>query len=1094
MCNWKKWIWPGIFAVVILTALSTWFKADVVEKDLTAKALEGLNAEHSWADVSLDGRDLTLKGTAPSPEAAKDALKIADNSYDVRIVSDASDLLSIASPFALEAEKAGGKVLLTGNVPSDDIRAEIIELAQSVAPEAAVEDQMILARGASEEFSDLANFSIGQLSGLTSGVASISDADVSIKGIASSFDTYDEAISNLAGTLPAGGNLVAAEITAPTASPYELMADYDGSTVTLSGFAPSGDARSAIEASVKEQLPEATVTNNVRIAEGAPANLVDAAKYATGFFSTFSQGRASFSDNALSISGVSKSSSEYEAAIANLPNLTSGFEIAENNIQPIGISPYNWGAKQDGNIVLLSGYAPSVDMRDRIEENAKANFPSATIDNQLEIAGGETAQYEPATGYGLKMLQNFTGGEASMIDNNLSIKGRAKTLDDYDAAIGSAGDAPDGLVVSSNVLPPIVKPYRFSAVKADSKITLSGYVQNENARATALSIAKQSNVGFEIVDELKLADGVPEGITWATATGYGLRQLGTLDQGSISIVDGDYAISGSAASNADRDAAVTSIQTGLAGGMKLASETITAPEPPAAPVADPYRWSVSKTNSGVSISGNIENQADGEGIVSIVKSSLGVAEVTDKQVIASGKPNGFDAVRRMLTNQVKRLEAGQGNVIGQTISVNGRASSEAVATEIQNTITNSLPAGYSGTTNILFDKPEPEPAVPTADPYRWSVAKQTSGITVRGNVVDDAAKSAVVEMVQKALGADVADRQVVALGKPDGFDGARELVTSQLGLLEAGQGNVVGNTLSISGRAKNEDIKNLVDKAIQERLPVGYSGSTNILFPKSEPEPIVPTANPYRWSVSKQSSGITVRGNVMDNTAKSSVMEMVQKTLGGQANDKQVIAQGKPDGFDDARTLVTSQLRLLEAGQGNVVGNNLSVSGRAKNENIKNLVDKIVQKRLPAGFTGTTNILFPKPEPAPVPIVPAVDAAACQVLITSAIDGQKILFETDRAVIKTQSEGVLKAVAKAAAECPTVRMEIGGHTDSRGRDAYNQELSEARATAVKTHLAGAGLGAARLDAKGYGETQPIASNRNSDGRAQNRRIEFNVIK
>ena len=177
-----------------------------------------------------------------------------------------------------------------------------------------------------------------------------------------------------------------------------------------------------------------------------------------------------------------------------------------------------------------------------------------------------------------------------------------------------------------------------------------------------------------------------------------------------------------------------------------------------------------------------------------------------------------------------------------------------------------------------------------------------------------------------------------------------------------------------------------------------------------------------------------------------------------------------------------------------MVGKNLSVSGRAKNENIKNLIDKIVQKRLPDGFAGTTNILFPKPEPAPVPVVPEVDPTECQALITSAIDGQKILFETDRAVIKSESEGVLKAVAEAAAECPSVRMEIGGHTDSRGRDAYNQELSEARATAVKIYLASAGVGAARLDAKGYGETQPIASNKNSNGRAQNRRIEFNVMK
>lgn len=974
MCNWKKWIWPGIFAVVILTALSTWFKADVVQDDLRAKALQDLQTEHAWADISLDGRDLTLSGTAPSPEAAEAALKIAGEAYDVRIVSNTTDLLAIASPFALNANKSDGKVVLTGNVPSDDVRAEIVASAKAAAPDASIDDQMTLARGAGEGFADWAKFSIGELAGLSSGVASISDADISVTGIASSFDSYDTAVANLAGTIPAAGKLVKAEITPPTASPYEWMADYDGSALTLSGFAPNTDARNSIEASVKEQLPEATITNNIRIAEGAPANLADAAKYATGFFPGFTKGRASFSDNQFSISGVAKTPAEFEAAQSNIANLTSGFELAENNIQPVGVSPYEWNATKDAQTIVLSGFAPGTATRDRIEANATSNFPSATIENQLKIAGGETAQYDPATGYSLDMLQKFSSGEAKMVDDNLTIKGRANSFEDYDAALAAANNIPEGVSLSATVLPPIVSPYRFSAEKADNKIKLSGYVQNDNERATVVATAKSANPGFEVIDELRLADGVAQGVTWASATEYGLRQLGTLNDGSISIIDGNYSIAGNAPSIDARDAAVADIQAGLAGGMKLASEAIIAPEPvpapqpPAAPVADPYRWTVSKVKSGVIVSGNVSDKADGDGVVSIVKSTLGIADVTDKQVIASGMPESFDVVRRIVTNQVKRLEAGQGNIIGQTVSVNGRAASETIANEINSTISNALPVGYTGSTNILFPKPEPAP------------------------------------------------------------------------------------------------------------------------------EPVVTTADPYRWSVSKQASGITVRGNVVDDAAKAATIAMVNKTLGAEAVDKQVIAQGKPDGFDAARELVTSQVRLLEAGQGNVVGNTLSVSGRAKNENIKNLIDKIVQKRLPEGFTGTTNILFPKPEPAPVPVAPSVDADACQALIASAIDGQQILFETDKAVIKSDSEGVLKAIAKAANECPAVRMEIGGHTDSRGRDAYNQELSEARANAVKTYLASAGVDTARLDAKGYGETQPIASNKNSDGRAKNRRIEFNVIK
>ena len=192
--------------------------------------------------------------------------------------------------------------------------------------------------------------------------------------------------------------------------------------------------------------------------------------------------------------------------------------------------------------------------------------------------------------------------------------------------------------------------------------------------------------------------------------------------------------------------------------------------------------------------------------------------------------------------------------------------------------------------------------------------------------------------------------------------------------------------------------------------------------------------------------------------------QAVKSTLGvNEVVDKQVIARGKPERFDDARDLAIRQVKLLEAGQGNVIGTRISITGRAKNENIKNLIDKSVQKNLPAGFTGSTNILYPKPEPAPEP---AVVAEECQANIEEAINGRQVLFETDKAVIKSESEGLLKEIADAASKCPALRIEIAGHTDSRGRDAYNQELSEARATSVKSYLAKVGVDIARLDAKG----------------------------
>ncbi len=72
----------------------------------------------------------------------------------------------------------------------------------------------------------------------------------------------------------------------------------------------------------------------------------------------------------------------------------------------------------------------------------------------------------------------------------------------------------------------------------------------------------------------------------------------------------------------------------------------------------------------------------------------------------------------------------------------------------------------------------------------------------------------------------------------------------------------------------------------------------------------------------------------------------------------------------------------------------------------------------------------------------------------------------------------------------TLKLEVQGHTDNVGNDAYNQTLSEARAKAVATWLTQHGVAADRLTAQGYGKTKPVADNGSDVGRAKNRRVEI----
>ncbi|HET8947057.1 MAG TPA: OmpA family protein [Candidatus Polarisedimenticolia bacterium] len=99
-------------------------------------------------------------------------------------------------------------------------------------------------------------------------------------------------------------------------------------------------------------------------------------------------------------------------------------------------------------------------------------------------------------------------------------------------------------------------------------------------------------------------------------------------------------------------------------------------------------------------------------------------------------------------------------------------------------------------------------------------------------------------------------------------------------------------------------------------------------------------------------------------------------------------------------------------------------------------------------------------------------------------------FDTNSAHLQSSSTAVLDRVAEGLKSHPEVRLEVQGHTDSQGNDAYNMKLSRDRANAVKDYLVGKGVPAKQLEAKGYGETKPIADNKTSGGRAVNRRVEL----
>lgn len=111
----------------------------------------------------------------------------------------------------------------------------------------------------------------------------------------------------------------------------------------------------------------------------------------------------------------------------------------------------------------------------------------------------------------------------------------------------------------------------------------------------------------------------------------------------------------------------------------------------------------------------------------------------------------------------------------------------------------------------------------------------------------------------------------------------------------------------------------------------------------------------------------------------------------------------------------------------------------------------------------------------------------------STIALRNIFFNTASYELLPTSNAELEKLGKLLKDNPTLKIELGGHTDNVGADAANMTLSDQRAQAVRDHLIAQGIDATRITAKGYGETKPTATNDTEEGRAQNRRTEVTVL-
>lgn len=176
-----------------------------------------------------------------------------------------------------------------------------------------------------------------------------------------------------------------------------------------------------------------------------------------------------------------------------------------------------------------------------------------------------------------------------------------------------------------------------------------------------------------------------------------------------------------------------------------------------------------------------------------------------------------------------------------------------------------------------------------------------------------------------------------------------------------------------------------------------------------------------------------------------------------------------------------------------VLNNEVTLLGELKDANYKTLLDSIISRskiniKTDITLPGVSNIADNKEINNPTSNINEV-----QLLINNILSAKKINFERRSTAITAESKTVVEEIAKILNDNPTLKVEISGHTDSRGSDSLNKKISQDRASSVRDILISLGINKDRVTAIGYGEEKPLVQDDENGLSEINRRVEFNIL-
>lgn len=499
----------------------------------------------------------------------------------------------------------------------------------------------------------------------------------------------------------------------------------------------------------------------------------------------------------------------------------------------------------------------------------------------------------------------------------------------------------------------------------------------------------------------------------------------------------------------------------------------------------PPRFSaeILRNDAGLSIIGLMPNSTDRDEVLDRISAISGRAPVTE--LIESADypaPDGWEDALGFALTAMERLPRAKVSVEAGRVAITAITDSAEEKARLEQQLRRASPPGL----RVSMEIAAPRPVI---TPFTLRLVKDEVSTRFDACSADTEATRNQILTAAREAGMEGNGQCTVGMGVPSPNWG-RAVQQSIAALNELGGGSVTFSdadvTLVAAEGTPQADFDRIVGE-LENRLPDVFA-----LFAKL-PETVDPNQGPPEFVATLSPEGLVqLRGRLSDDNLRNLADSYAKAAFG---SDKVYTATRLVDdlpGTWPVRVLTGLEaLAQLSNGAVTVTPDLLTISGNTGNPQASTNIASLLAAKLGEAETFEISVTYQE-KLDPVASIPTPDE--CEAEIAAIVSTSKINFEPGSATIDASTLGVMDDIAEVLTVCGDLRLEIQGHTDSQGGEDMNLNLSQARAQSVLNELRARRVLTSSFNAKGYGETKPIADNNTEEGREANRRIEFKLIR